>query len=191
MELCITALLLQSYRVYTFLDSWPWLIWLWFVAVSVCRRSGLSPFQPVAVLTVAVSVCRRFDSPRCIHGRSQCVDLENSFFIKWCINGGFSFRTNLILYISVVAIQSINYLLCLKLYIMFTMLLINRLISSSLLTNSSTCPNCDNSKSTLINVMFFLFVLSLTRTLSVIRYTLNDSPLSNLTLTSNIGGLNI
>jgi len=37
---------------------------LWSVAVSVCRRSGLSPFQPVAVLTVAVlPVCRRFDSP--------------------------------------------------------------------------------------------------------------------------------
>jgi len=43
---------------------------LWFVAVSVCRRSGCSPSQPVAVSVrlkwmsplwfVAVPVCRRF-----------------------------------------------------------------------------------------------------------------------------------
>jgi hypothetical protein len=35
----------------------------WFVVVSACRRFGLSSFRRVAVLTVAVPVCRRFDCP--------------------------------------------------------------------------------------------------------------------------------
>jgi len=34
------------------------------VAIMVCRRSALSPFQPVTVMTVAISVCRRFHCRR-------------------------------------------------------------------------------------------------------------------------------
>jgi len=42
------------------------------VAIMVCRRSGLSPFQPVAVSTVAVSVRLKWMSPFWFVSVSAC-----------------------------------------------------------------------------------------------------------------------
>jgi len=57
-----------------------WMSPLWFVAVSVCRRSGLSPFQLVAVSTIAVSVRLKWMSPLWFVAVSVCRHFSLSPF---------------------------------------------------------------------------------------------------------------